>query len=433
MNEITRIHLGRQPFMISVEAHHTLKSYLAEIQKQVADKDVVDEVELRMAELLGERGIVGEKVILAADIAFMKQQLGNPADFSDEGDAPAPQATEAEIAKRLFRDTDGAYLAGVAAGLASYFGLDVVLVRIVFVLLTLFGGGFGILLYIVLWLVVPPAVTSSEKLQMRGKPVTVDALKEAVSKADLPGATKRAKGTLLPVIDGIFKVLLKIVGLGFIVSGLAVISGIVIVKIYMMLHHGQLFEENFFPVGTREQWLMNLGMVLGTIAAVFSILAGMAVFRRSWPIRGWATAVLAGVFLAIATGAAALSADVGPQVQARYQTSMHTTGVQNVQPFNKVTTSGGIDVEYTSSPNYSVSLHYYGHPDLSKIKISTSDKTLHVDSTAFDDSRHCAMLCIFPHYNIVVQVAAPNVQSFDSPSGTEFFYPAPQTPAPALR
>lgn len=70
MNEVTKIHLGRQAFTIAIDAHHELKSYLEAIKKQVDDKDVVDEIELRMAELLTEHGINATKVILPADVDF---------------------------------------------------------------------------------------------------------------------------------------------------------------------------------------------------------------------------------------------------------------------------------------------------------------------------------------------------------------------------
>jgi hypothetical protein len=73
MNEVTKIHLGRQAFTILTDTHHELKSYLEAIKKQVEDKDVIDEIELRMAELLVEHGLTANKVILSADVDFLKE------------------------------------------------------------------------------------------------------------------------------------------------------------------------------------------------------------------------------------------------------------------------------------------------------------------------------------------------------------------------
>jgi phage shock protein PspC (stress-responsive transcriptional regulator) len=428
MNEVTRIHLGRQSFTISVDAQRALKAYIAEIEKHVHDKEVVQEIELRMAELLGERGISGDKVVLPGDVEYLKTQLGKPADFSDDGATGDEVPAETAGTKRLFRDTDNALLAGVAAGLANYFGTEPVIIRIVFILLTIFSGGVGILIYIVLWLLVPAATTSSEKLQMLGRPVTVDAIKKSVADADFPGAARRGRNTVMPVLNGLFRIGLKVIGFGFIVASLLAIFALVVVKVYMILHHGQLIQENLFPVGTREQWLANLGLLLAALVAIFFMLAGVTIIRRKWPLRSWATIPFAGVFLVVMAATAALSADIGPRVQARYQAGMHTSAVAGIQQFSKVQSNGGVDIEYIPAATYSVTLRYWDHPDTSRLKINTKNNVLYIDSTNFDHSRHCDMLCIYPEYDMVVQVAAPNIQ--DIRSGGEVFYPpVPSVPA----
>jgi phage shock protein PspC (stress-responsive transcriptional regulator) len=425
MNEVTQIHLGRQAYTISVDAHKELRAYLADIESNVGDKEVVNEIELRMSELLAERGVTGEKVILPADVDYLKQQLGEPADFSEKEDAAAEPKAEDKVSRRLFRDTDNAIVAGVAAGVGNYFGLDAVIIRILFVLLTIFSGGIGLVLYILLWLVVPPAETASEKLQMRGKSVTIESLKDSVDKADLPGAVRRVNNKLPALINGILRVCLKLIGLGFIVAGLGVLAFTAFTRIYMSLHNGQLFQENLFPVGAREQWLLAIAMGLAVIAAVFLLLMGIAAFKHKWPIRSWLTGVLAGLFLVGSVAGLALTADVAPRVRDRYETSLHTTAVQGIQPFSKVVTTGDIDIAYISSPNYSVNVHYVDHPDLSKLKIQVRDGTLYIDSTALDGIDHCTMLCLFPRYDMTVQIYAPNVENFQTPKHTDIFYPAP--------
>jgi len=221
MNEVTKIHLGRQAFTIAVDAHHELKTYLEAIKKQVGDKDVVDEIELRMAELLTEHGINANKVILSGDVDFLKTQLGNPNDFKEDASETPAEPTKTSESKRLFRDTDNAMLAGVAAGLSKYFGIDVLLIRILFVIAVIATFGWGILLYILLWLLVPEAKTSSERLQMAGKAVNVDSLKEIVGRADVKGAAHRANASLAEPINSLFRFVLKVIGLFFILSGLS--------------------------------------------------------------------------------------------------------------------------------------------------------------------------------------------------------------------
>jgi phage shock protein PspC (stress-responsive transcriptional regulator) len=425
MNEVTHIHLGRQPFTISVDAHQKLKTYLAAIKKEVADEEVAKEVESRMSELLIERGVAGEKVVLPEDIEYLKEQLGDPGEFGGGDESTEEPKASEEGSKKLYRDTDNALVAGVSAGIANYFGLDVVLVRLVFALLAIFGGGIGIILYILFWLVVPPAITTSEKLQMRGRPVTLEALKDSVSKADVPGTARRINSSLLSFIDGAFRVAIKIIGISLVIAGLGLISGVAITKAYMLLHNGQLFQENLFPIGLREEWLLATIMVLVVILSVFLILAGIATFKRKWPVRSWITGVLAGLFLVGSVAGAALAADIAPRVQERYEATLHTTAVKNIQPFNKVVTSGEVDITYITSPTYAVNLHYSDHPDLSKVKVRVENGTLYIDSQDLDRVQHCTMLCLFPRYNMTVQVYAPNVHDFNTPKNTEIFYPAP--------
>jgi phage shock protein PspC (stress-responsive transcriptional regulator) len=426
MNEVNRIHLGRQPFTVSVEAHKELKEYLAAIKKQGVDKDVLDEIELRMAELLTEKGISADKVVLAKDVDFLKEQLGNPKDFKEDEDSP--QATVNELGqKRLFRDTENAMVAGVAAGLASYFGIDVLLVRILFVVGAI-TGGWGILLYIALWLLVPEAKTSSERLQMQGKPVTVEGLKEIVDRADVKGAAHRANNTITPTINKIFGAILKFIGIGFILAGLAALFGLIATTVYMAIHNGQLFEENLFPVGTSEHLLLYIGIFLAAVVSLFIILFGLAMFRRKWPIGAWVTGTLVGLaFIGLATGAA-LAGDAVPKVRDRYNAQVHTV-TRPVEAFDTVNVLGdSVSARYQYAETYSVTMRYFGDQDVSaKIKTSVKNHILQIDGRQFDWRRHCDRLCLFNTYNMELTVKGPNSPRVNYPdsSGTFIFPPGP--------
>lgn len=103
MNEVKIIHLGRQQFAVSLEAYGELKTYLDDIAGQTHnDGDVSEEIELRMAELLVERGCSDTKVVLPADVTFLKEQLGEPKDFRDDADGEAAPAS-ADTPRRLTR------------------------------------------------------------------------------------------------------------------------------------------------------------------------------------------------------------------------------------------------------------------------------------------------------------------------------------------
>lgn len=83
--------------------------------------------------------------------------------------------------KKLFRDGESRALGGVCSGLASYFGTDTTVIRLLFVL-SIFLGGAGIIVYIILWIITPEARTITEKMQMEGEPVTLSNIEENVKK-----------------------------------------------------------------------------------------------------------------------------------------------------------------------------------------------------------------------------------------------------------
>lgn len=186
MKEVTRMHLAKTPYSVEVDAKKALEGYLAAIEKTMrAEPEVMREIETRMVELLAERGVAKDGVISLDDVNALKTQMGDPKEFSENGETressnetvESPSDMHRKSQKRLMRDTQQGVLGGVCSGLAAYFGIDVVLVRLIAVGLLFVSFGTAVLAYIVLWLVVPEAKTAADKLQMRGEPVTLDSLK----------------------------------------------------------------------------------------------------------------------------------------------------------------------------------------------------------------------------------------------------------------
>jgi phage shock protein PspC (stress-responsive transcriptional regulator) len=405
MNEVTQIHLGRQAFTIAADAHKVLRKYLDAIQQEVHDSDVVEEVELRMSELLAERGIVGDKVILLKDVEFLKAQLGEPKDFNEETEGQAPP--KSSETKRLFRDTDNAMIAGVAAGLANYFGIDVLLIRLIFVIAVV-TGGWGILLYIALWLLVPEATTSSERLQMAGRPVTIDSLREVASRADFSAAAARANKTLAGPINSVFRTVLKIIGISTIIVGLALLFALLTAGSYVLLHTGNLFGQDIFPVGFREHLLLSSGVAVTALLAILIIVFGMAIFKQKWPIKNWITGTLIGFIIIGLAGTAGLGADSAPRVRDRYNAHFHST-TRSLQPFTSIDVNGTneVAVRFQHADSYFVEMNYYDHPDVSAIKTTVTDNKLVVDMSRFDNLRHCASFCLPDNYAMRITVYSP--------------------------
>ncbi|MCL2869570.1 PspC domain-containing protein [Candidatus Saccharibacteria bacterium] len=184
MNEVTRIHLARVAYDIDATAQKELEKYITAVKKSLgSEAEAMEDIEIRMTEILAERGVNKDDVITSPDVAAIIDQLGEPKDFSS-ADAKAEAATgSSSSAKKYYRDSENGILGGVIAGLAAYTGWDVTLLRIIAVLLLIFSTVIPVLLiYIVVWIAAPEANTVSEKLAMHGEPVNIDSIKQAAEK-----------------------------------------------------------------------------------------------------------------------------------------------------------------------------------------------------------------------------------------------------------
>ena len=200
MKEITRIHLAKTPYDIELDAKEVLQKYLSEIKQMMGSEDTMYEIEARMVELLGERGVQSNGIITMSDVEDLRSKMGLPKEFSDSEsteDSQADLAPSNSPAKRLMRDTDNAIFGGVCAGIAAYWGINPLWVRLLFIISPFITFGTVLLVYIIIWISLPEAKTAAEKLQMRGEPVTLNSLKKAANNSE---SKYRAKETLAKIL-----------------------------------------------------------------------------------------------------------------------------------------------------------------------------------------------------------------------------------------
>ena len=200
MKEITRIHLAKTPYDIELDAKEVLQKYLSEIKQMMGSEDTMYEIEARMVELLGERGVQSNGIITMSDVEDLRSKMGLPKEFSDSESTEDSQANlipSDSPVKRLMRDTDNAIYGGVCAGIAAYWGINPLWVRLLFIISPFITFGTALLVYIIIWISLPEAKTAAEKLQMRGEPVTLDSLKKAANNSE---SKYRAKETLAKIL-----------------------------------------------------------------------------------------------------------------------------------------------------------------------------------------------------------------------------------------
>ena len=176
MNKTYNINVGGYPFTIDEDAFETLEKYLDKIDARFHNveggEEIIEDIEQRMAELLQE-GKKERAIVTLEDVENAINTLGSPADFDTYERESYGRGSDYKTGRKLYRDPEDQMIGGVCSGLAAYFGVqDVVWVRIAFAL-AFFGGGTGLLLYLVLWAIVPEAKTPKDFLAMRGEPINV--------------------------------------------------------------------------------------------------------------------------------------------------------------------------------------------------------------------------------------------------------------------
>ena len=177
MNQTLTINISGIVFHIEVDAYEALKVYLNTIKSYFNNseerEEIMLDIEARVAEIFAEAQNDKNQVIVMADVNKVIAIMGEPEQYltDEEEEIPTQKTHRKREDKKLFRDPDDRVLGGVASGLGAYIGLDTVWVRLFFV--AAFFMGFGILTYIILWIVMPEAKTTAEKLKMRGEPINI--------------------------------------------------------------------------------------------------------------------------------------------------------------------------------------------------------------------------------------------------------------------
>ncbi|MBT7382364.1 MAG: PspC domain-containing protein, partial [Flavobacteriales bacterium] len=303
------INLGGMLFHLDDDAYKALQSYLKALDKHLQTVDgrqeILSDIESRIAELLTERLASTRQVVSMLDVDAVKETLGSPSEFGPGPvDEPSqgysephdPSARSKRPYRRLYRDDQDRVVGGVASGIAAFFNWDPLVLRVLFLLL-LFTGG-GVLLYIILWVLMPKAVTTAERLAMRGEPVTVetirnkvetefDKVKNSMDDMDVKGRFSRGARRTSSVLGRILRVCARIV-IGFVSVALLVTAiAIGTVALNFLIGDGSVISESgklselsevIMPAGYSMTylWIMTILVLSGPI--IFIILLNLRAF-----------------------------------------------------------------------------------------------------------------------------------------------------------
>lgn len=326
MNKTISVNIGGRVFNIEEAAFQKLNVYLNTIRGYFdgneSTEEIISDIELRIAELFMERISEQKQVIVESDVNEVISVMGKPEEYFDEEAFEADSSTKSSKSqRRVFRDPDNKVFFGVCGGISAYFGWDPIVLRAAFIIFTLFFGT-GILIYLLLALIIPKAKSTAEKLQMRGEPVTVDTISKKVNESfdsvkedikdfgDRNNINKERVGSATSQIGDFFRdlfnliakfirifatIILKIIGLAFIIAGGALMTGIIAgilgFETFLSLQETGIITEDqvggvmgsIIGSGTQEV-LLKVGMfIMLAVPAISLILLGIRIafdYRR---------------------------------------------------------------------------------------------------------------------------------------------------------
>lgn len=308
MNKTININLGGSFFHIDEQAYYVLKRYLDAVRASLSDDpkgrdEILADIELRIGELLSERVKDIRQVVNENDINEIIEIMGKPEDYMVDDDVFADDYVhDRRHPKKMYRDSEDKFLGGVSSGMAYYFNIDVIWIRIMWLIAGL-GFGFGFLVYIILWILLPEAKTTAEKLEMRGEQVNIsnierkireelgtasEKIKNGISEvgvkvknADYQKYSTKAKSGIQDILDvlgqiisTLFKIFGKFIGILLIIISVAVIIGLVI-SLFTVGSLGFVNEEWFY----HNTMLYNSsGLPIWGVSIVAFLLVGIPFF-----------------------------------------------------------------------------------------------------------------------------------------------------------
>lgn len=288
MNKTVNINIGGLFFHIDEDAFQKLSRYFEAIKRSLSNSsgkdEIMKDIEMRVAELLTDRQKSDKHVINTKDVDEVITVMGQPEDYriDDEGDTAASAGfSSTSTRKKLYRDKEKGSIAGVCTGLGYYFGIDATWIKIAFLATAFAGFGFGIVAYLILWIATPEAITTSEKLEMTGEPVTISNIEKKVREefesvsnkfknADydkmgnqIRGEAEKVGSSIGDVLVKIFGVFAKVLGAFLMVFGAFALLGILVTSIVMMfsstLPSNTILNHINTPIGLETPlWLQGV-------------------------------------------------------------------------------------------------------------------------------------------------------------------------------
>lgn len=365
MKKTVKINIGGVIFHLDEDAYQNLQNYLTAINQRFASsdegKEIISDIEYRIAEILQSKLSEQKQVISAEDIEEVIDIMGHPEDFEDnEETGEKDYRQDDRTSKRLYRDPDNRILGGVCSGISTFLNIDPLIIRILFLVLLFAYGIIGII-YIVLWALLPAAYTTAQKLEMRGEKFNISDIEKNVRKeyenvkdnfrnfkhSRDYGRTRNFFDSFGYAIGAIFRFIFKfigaVIGLVLIVAGVGFLIGLtgtlILGEPFMPWNNFIIHDHFVIPdmvhsfADPNSLWIIVVCAVLVVIIPLFAIIYGG--FKLLLGIRPHDRSIAGIGFVAWLLSLIVLIVMVGTQVK-HYSVSVNDNAELNIKaPANK--------------------------------------------------------------------------------------------------
>lgn len=443
MNKTISITLAGLIFNLEEEAYHKLNQYLGDVRNHLGNStdknEVMSDIEASIAEKFSEKISPAKQVISSQDIDELIKVMGTVNDFDeempkDEKQEKVEDKTAEKGIKKLYRNPDDTIIAGVCSGLAAYFGIDPVIVRFLFAL-SIFFGGFGIILYIVLWIIVPEAKNTAQKLEMSGDPVTLAAIeqviKKNVKKVKEQNNNRKVKSTVqrlieLPVVlaralvsalKGLWPVLAVLIGLFFLLAGIFSITALSVSFFALFFNIPSPYILSDIPLNDIANMpLFKVFMVsiylIAVIPVSFLLTLGISLMRRKSAFTLPTFGILIGLWMLALIAASTIGLKYAPQIEARVRGYHAQTSISQELPlrdFTSISAGSNLDIHITKGDNYSVKIG--GAKDnIDKVSAEIVQGELQLDK---EPQRGICIFCVDNFKPLKVEIIMPELKSYE--------------------
>ncbi|WP_294824322.1 PspC domain-containing protein [uncultured Flavobacterium sp.] len=315
MNKTVSINLGGFFFHIDEDAYQKLNHYFEAIRRSLSADgrdEIMSDIEGRIAELLTEKLKSDKQVVSLREVEDVIAVMGQPEDYRIDDESVEKEGSSNYSGysnnynynyktKKFYRDGDRAIVSGVCAGIAHYFRIDPLWIRIIFILSLFITFLASLFVYILLWILIPRAITTTEKLEMTGEPINISNIEKKVKQeidqvgerlksmdyegmgANFGAGAERAGNGIAAVIMAIFKGIAKVIGAVITICSALTLGGLVVFFVTTLFTSALtntpwLAAHNMFNYTDTPFWVIGLLMLFTFgIPVFFLFLLGLKI------------------------------------------------------------------------------------------------------------------------------------------------------------